>query len=61
MQELARRGLIGDFRVPDFMRFGFAPLYNTLEDVQALVDAIESVMIERSWDQPEYRVRNEFT
>ena len=61
MQELAQRGFIGDFRTPDFMRFGFAPLYNTLDDVAQLVDAIEQVMREEAWNKPEHRVKRGFT
>lgn len=61
MQELAQRGFIGDFRTPDFMRFGFAPLYNTLDDVAALVDAIERVMRKEAWNKTEHRVKRGFT
>ena len=61
MQELAQRGFIGDFRTPDFMRFGFAPLYNTLDDVAVLVDAIERVMQEQAWNKPEHRLKRGFT
>ncbi|MGO4392876.1 kynureninase [Variovorax sp. M-6] len=61
MQALAQRQLIGDFRMPDFMRFGFAPLYNTFEDVEALIDAIEQVMRDASWSSEEHRVRHAFT
>lgn len=61
MQELAARGFIGDFRMPDFMRFGFAPLYNTDADVQALVREIELIMAAGAWDKPEYRQRRDFT
>ncbi|MCY1554877.1 Kynureninase [compost metagenome] len=61
MQELATRGFIGDFRMPDYMRFGFAPLYNTDADVQALVREIEHIMATGAWDKPEYRQRRDFT
>jgi kynureninase len=55
MQALIARGVIGDFRSPDMMRFGFAPLYIGETEVRAAVDTIEDVMINRRWDAPEYR------
>jgi kynureninase len=61
MQELSRRKIIGDFRMPDYMRFGFAPLYNTEDEVHQLVDAIDEIMQERAWDKPEYQQRRDFT
>jgi len=61
MQQLAQRGFIGDFRTPDFMRLGFAPLYNTLDGVASLVDAIEQVMQEAAWNKAEHCVQRGFT
>ncbi|MCA8299239.1 kynureninase [Burkholderia sp. AU30198] len=61
MQELIERGVIGDFRMPDFMRFGFAPLFNTLEEVDELVDQIDQIMEECAWDKPQYAQRRDFT
>lgn len=54
MQALIARGVIGDFRAPDVMRFGFAPLYNGPEDVTAAVDVLQEVLDRRLWDTPEY-------
>jgi kynureninase len=55
MQALIARGLIGDFRAPDAMRFGFTPLYIGEAEVRAAVDVIEDVVTHRRWDTPEYR------
>lgn len=57
MRSLADRGFIGDFRAPDVLRFGFAPLYNRYADVGALVSAVADVMEARAWDQAHYRER----
>ncbi len=56
-QALITRGVIGDFRAPDGLRMGFAPLYTRFEDVWRAVDTLESVMRTRAWDDPAYRVR----
>jgi kynureninase len=55
MQALIARGVIGDFRAPDAIRFGFTPLYLGESDVRAAVDVIDDVMVNRRWDTPEYR------
>ena len=57
MQALIQRGLIGDFRAPDIMRFGFTPLYIDAEDVNKAASIIENVMINRLWDDAEYFVQ----
>jgi kynureninase len=57
MQALIARGVIGDFRAPDILRFGFTPLYTTHAEVAAAVDHIDSVMATGEWDLPEHKVR----
>ncbi len=60
-QALIARGVIGDFRAPDTIRFGFAPLYIDEADVLAAVDILEAVMQGDLWDRPEYRTRARVT
>jgi len=57
MQALIARGVIGDFRAPDIMRFGFTPLYIDEGDVQGAIDIIAEVMNNDLWDRPEYKIR----
>ncbi|WP_299614151.1 kynureninase [uncultured Tateyamaria sp.] len=61
MQALISRGVIGDFRAPDIMRFGFTPLYLDEGDVLAAVDHIETVMRDRLWDDPVFMTRQKVT
>jgi kynureninase len=61
MQALIARGVIGDFRAPDLLRFGFAPLYNRYLDIADAVDALETVMTSRCWDDPRYKARARVT
>ena len=57
MQALIARGVIGDFRAPDIMRFGFTPLYIDEADVRAAAQILEDVMKNRLWDDPAYQTR----
>ncbi|MDF1728958.1 MAG: kynureninase [Sulfitobacter sp.] len=57
MQALIDRGVIGDFRAPDIMRFGFTPLYLDAGDVSAAVAVMKEVMEKSLWDDPAYKVR----
>jgi kynureninase len=61
MQALIAAGVIGDFRAPDIMRFGFTPLYLGMDDVLTAVDRLEDVMKRRLWEEPAYAVRAKVT
>ncbi len=55
MQALIARNIIGDFRAPNLMRFGFAPLYQSYADVWHAADALRSILATRAWDCDEYK------
>ena len=57
MQALIARGVIGDFRAPDLMRFGFAPLYIRHTDVWDAVAVLKEILEARAWDAPEFHAR----
>jgi kynureninase len=57
MRALIDRGVIGDFRTPDLMRLGFAPLYTRYVDVFDAVRLLCEVLSSRAWDRPEYANR----
>ena len=61
MQALIARGVIGDFRAPNIMRFGFTPLFIDEGDVLRACDVIEEVMAGKLWDKPEYHARAAIT
>jgi kynureninase len=54
MQVLIARGVIGDYRAPDILRFGFAPLYVSFMDVWNAVAQIKDVMQTQAWKAPEF-------
>ena len=54
MQALIAEGVIGDFRAPDVLRFGFAPLYNDLDDVARAVDVLAAILRHGTWDRAEF-------
>lgn len=61
MQALIARGVIGDFRAPDILRFGFTPLYIGADDVARAITILAGVMRDRLWDRPEYQTRAKVT
>jgi kynureninase len=61
MQALIDRGVIGDFRAPDTMRFGITPLYLDADDVIRAASILEDIMVQRTWDEPRYRQRQAVT
>jgi kynureninase len=61
MQALIARGVIGDFRSPDILRFGFTPLYISIHDVDAAVDILTDVMTNALWDDAKYKTRAKVT
>lgn len=61
MQALIANGVIGDFRAPDLIRFGFTPLYLSEADVVAAAAVLERVMTGRLWDNPAYAIRSKVT
>jgi len=61
MQALIARGIIGDFRAPDIMRFGFCPLYNTSEEVSHAASALCEIIATGEWDKPEFKARKAVT
>ncbi|WP_295317327.1 kynureninase [Roseobacter sp.] len=61
MQALIHHNVIGDFRAPDIMRFGFTPLYLDAGDIDEAVARIARVMHDRLWDRSEFKIRNRVT
>ncbi|MGV3552096.1 kynureninase [Rhizobium sp.] len=57
MQALIERGVIGDFRAPETIRFGFTPLYTSFGDVWQAVGILEDIMRSGAWQAPRFAVR----
>ncbi len=61
MQALIERGVIGDFRAPNIMRFGFTPLYLNEGNVVAAAKIIEDVINHDLWQNPKYQIKSRVT
>jgi kynureninase len=61
VQALIGHGVIGDFRAPDILRFGFAPLYLRFADVFDAVAVLKDVMERGLWDRPAFLARKAVT
>ena len=61
MQALIARGVIGDFRAPDILRFGFTPLFLGEAEVDAAVGHLAQILETREWDAERFRARKAVT
>jgi kynureninase len=61
LQALIERGVIGDFRAPDLIRFGFTPLYTRFADVVRAAQILGEILQSREWDDPRFHARARVT
>ncbi len=61
MQALIARGVVGDFRAPDILRFGFTPLYTRFVDVWDAVEQLRQVLDAGAWREPAFNRRQAVT
>jgi kynureninase len=54
MQALISRGVIGDFRAPNILRFGFSPLYVSFTDIDQAAAALAEILRTDAWRAPEF-------
>lgn len=61
MQALIERGVIGDFRAPNIMRFGFTPLYLDRDEIVRAAQIVEEVITTEVWREAKYQVKSRVT
>lgn len=61
MQALIARGVIGDFRAPNLIRFGFTPLYTSYRDMWDAVEILRDVLATEAWKDPRFAVASAVT
>ena len=61
MQACIDLGVIGDFRAPDVMRFGFTPLFIDSQDVERAIETLAEIMSKDLWNDPKFQKRNKVT
>jgi kynureninase len=61
MQALIAKNVVGDFRAPDILRFGFTPLYLRYVDVWDAVERLVEILETRSWDRDVYKQKAKVT
>ena len=61
MQACIERGVVGDFRAPDVMRFGFTPLFIDSQDVERAIETLAEIMSKDLWNDAKFQKRNKVT
>jgi kynureninase len=61
MQALIERGVIGDFRAPDVLRFGITPLYLRFVDMWDAADILRQILDTGVWREQRFQVRRAVT
>jgi kynureninase len=60
-QALISRGVIGDFRAPDMIRFGFTPLYTSFAEAFGAAEILRDVLESGAWNRPEFLAQKAVT
>jgi kynureninase len=61
MQALIARGVIGDFRAPDMIRFGFTPLYTSFAEAFDAAEMLQGILAAGAWNRPEFLAQKAVT